>query len=131
MEEDTTPAADICKELQLTAEALYEQTKVCDARYKELCEKIADKSSVTSSRILFPKTAAVSRWLKTLSLPQEIVTYDEFLNTFLDLYEKDGRLDFATRSLQLRPKDAKLFGLSADTPVTIFALLGALPCVFS
>jgi 3-oxoacyl-[acyl-carrier-protein] synthase-3 len=104
---------------------------LASSTWKELCEKIADKSSVTSSRILFPKTAAVSRWLKTLSLPQEIVTYDEFQNTFLDLYEKDGRLDFATRSLQLRPKDAKLFGLSADTPVTIFALLGALPRIFS
>ena len=127
---DDTSVEEICKELQLTAKALYDQTKSCDATYKIILEKLADKSLLSSSHALFPKTAAVSKWLKTLNAPQELITYDEFLEIFFSLYETERRLDFATRTLHLRPKDAKLFGLAEDTPISIYAFLGALPRVF-
>ena len=121
---------DICKELRLTAETLYKQTNECNTLYKEICEKIAAKSSLSSSYILLPKTTHVKKWLRTLDAPQEFITYNEFLELFFDLYEREGRLDFATRSLVLRSAEAKIFELEAETPVSIYRFLGKLPSVF-
>ena len=122
---------EICKELWITAKVLYNQTKECDTAYGALRQKIIDKSL---TQALIPKTSAVRKWLKTLCggiQLYEVISYDEFLDAFFTLYEKEGRLDFASRTLSLRAKDAKVFGLIADTPITIYSFLAALPSVFS
>lgn len=128
LDDDDIPSEDICKELWITAKVLYNQTKECDAAYSVLRQKIIDKSLIHT---FTPKTAAVRKWLKSLSLSEDVILYDEFLDAFFDLYEKEGRLDFASRTLSLRAKDAKVFGLVADTPITIYSFLGALPSAFS
>ena len=121
----------ICKELLTTAEALYNQIIECTTLFKTILEKISDKSSITATRILSPKTSAAKKWLRLLGGTEEFITYDEFLDLFFDLYEREGRLDFATRTLTLRPVDATLFQLEADVPVSIYSFLGQLPRVFT
>lgn len=127
-DDDDTLAEDICKELRQTVKELSEQVDKTALIYESVCMKIAEKEAVLNNHILTPKDKAAKKWLKTLSLNSSILTYDEFLDAFLTLYEKEGRMDFATRTLVLRPEDAKILGLSEM--VSIYALLGALPSVF-
>lgn len=121
-DEDDIGVEEICEELIQTATQLKAQIDSCTDVYNQLCCKI-------SGNILKPKTASVKKWLKALGLPDNGLTYDDFLDTFLGLYEEECRMDFATRSLVLRPQDAKIFKL--DGTVTIYALLGAFPNVFT
>jgi hypothetical protein len=132
MEEDDDTSSDIiCKELCVVAKVLYNESKECESRYKDILQKIKDKSKSTTSHILLPKTVTATKWLKSLNAPSEVITYDEFLDVFFDLYEREGRLDFDSRTLMLRPKDAKILGLHPDTPTSIYVFLGNLPQVFS
>jgi hypothetical protein len=131
MEEDDDTSSDvICKELCVVAKVLYNESKECESRYKDILQKIKDKSKSPISHILIPKTVAVTKWLKSLNAPSEVITYDEFLDVFFELYEREGRLDFDSRTLSLRPNDAKILGLHADT-ISIYTFLGNLPQVFS
>ena len=125
-DEDDTLAEDICKELCSTAKELSEMVTSTSVLYEAICEKIAEKN--TNAHIMRPKPAT-KKWLKGLGAPTSVITYDEFLDIFLTLYEKEGRMDFATRTLVLRPEDAKLFDLPETS--SIYALLGALPSVFN
>jgi F0F1-type ATP synthase delta subunit len=128
-DDDDTLAEDICKELSQTAKELSEQVETTTRLYESVCMKIAEKEAMLANYILTPKDKAAKKWLKTLSLNSSVLTYDEFLDAFLTLYEKEGRMDFATRTLVLRPEDAKLFDLPETS--SIYALLGALPTVFN
>jgi len=60
-----------------------------------------------------------------------MISYDDFLTSFFSMYEKEGRLDFATRTIELRPTEAKLLELPADQPISVFQFLGALPRIFN
>lgn len=120
----------ICKELWTTAEVLYNQITECSTLFKSIIDKISDKSCISDTRILSPKTAKAKKWLKSIGGPEDFITYDEFLDLFFDLYEREGRLDFATRTLTMRPADAAIFQLEADTPVSIYSFLGQMPHVF-
>lgn len=128
--DDNTSSAELCKELCVVANVLYDESKQCETVYKDILQKIRDKAKSSTSHILVPKTVATTKWLKSLNAPSEIVTYDEFLDIFFDLYETEGRMDFNSRTLTLRPTDAKILGLHADT-LSIYTFLGALPRVFS
>jgi hypothetical protein len=63
-------------------------------------------------------------------MPHGIIEYDEFIGVFFELYEREGRLDLATRTLELKPTEAKLLDLPADQPISVFQFLGALPKLF-
>lgn len=129
--DDDTSSDVICKELCVVANVLYDESKQCENRYKEILQKIKDKAKSAISHILVPKTVAATKWLKSLNAPSEVITYDEFLEIFFHIYETEGRLDFDSRTLMLRPKDAKILGLHPDTPLSIYVFLGNLPQVFS
>lgn len=131
MEEDDDTSSDvICKELCVVAKVLYDESKQCETLYKEVLQKIKDKAKSSTSHILVPKTVATTKWLKSLNAPSELITYDEFLDIFFDLYEIEGRLDFDSRTLTLRPADAKILGVH-ESIISIYSFLGALPHIFS
>lgn len=131
MEEDDDTSSDvICKELCVVTKVLYDESKQCETLYKEVLQKIKDKAKSSTSHILVPKTVATTKWLKSLNAPSELITYDEFLDVFFDLYETEGRLDFDSRTLTLRPADAKILGVHEST-ISIYSFLGALPHIFS
>ena len=115
----------LCEQLLKAATILAEQSRELDKQFKALLKKIQDRPG----SVLSPK-AATARWLQSIGLPHEIVEYNEFIGAFFELYEKEGRLDLATRTLELKPTEAKLLDLPADQPVSVFQFLGALPKLF-
>jgi len=121
-DEDDTSVDVIFQELMQSVGELKGQVEDCTAVFRQFCRKLAGHR-------LRPRTATVKKWLTTLGLPASGLTYDDFLDAFLGLYEEEGRLDFATRTLVLRPQDARIFKLQET--VTIYAFLGAFPNVFS
>jgi hypothetical protein len=110
-----------------TMTALATVSRKVDKQFKQILKKLDDRPL---GSILSPKPAT-GKWLQSIGLPHDMISYDHFLKSFFDIYEKEGRLDLATRTLQLRAPEAKLLGLPADVPVTIFRFLGALPHMFS
>jgi hypothetical protein len=125
--EDTHSSEELCEELFKTMVSLATHSRAVDKQFKEILKKIQEKQM---SSTLSPK-AATSRWLQSIDIPHDILSYDEFLTAFFGLYEKEGRLDLATRTLELKPTEAKLLELPADQPVSVFQFLGALPKLFN
>ena len=125
--EDTVPSEDICEELFATMVSLATQSRIIDKQFKTILKKLEDRPL---SSILSPK-AATSRWLQSIGLPHDMLSYDEFLAAFFVHYEKEGRLDLATRTLELKPTEAKLLDLPANQPIPVLQFLGALPRIFN
>jgi hypothetical protein len=125
--EDTHTSEELCEELFTTMVSLATHSRAVDKQFKEILKKIQERQM---SSTLSPK-AATSRWLQSIDIPHDILSYDEFLTAFFGLYEKEGRLDLATRTLELKPTEAKLLELPADQPVSVFKFLGALPKLFN
>ena len=125
--EDTHTSEELCEELFTTMVGLATHSRAVDKQFKDILKKIQERQM---SSTLSPK-AATSRWLQSIDIPHDMISYDEFLTAFFALYEKEGRLDLATRTLELKPTEAKLLDLPADQPVSIFQFLGALPRMFN
>lgn len=125
--EDTVPSEDICEELFATMVSLATQSRIIDKQFKTILKKLEDRPL---SSMLSPK-AATSRWLESIGLPHDMLSYDEFLAAFFTLYEKEGRLDLATRTLELKLTEAKLLDLPANQPIPVLQFLGALPRIFN
>lgn len=118
---------DICKELFTTTVELAVQSRIMDKQFTTLLKRVQEKPL---GSILSPKAATI-RWLQSIGLPHDMISYDEFVTSFFILYESEGRLDFATRTLELRPTEAKLLELPSDCPISVFQFLGALPKIFN
>lgn len=125
--EDTHSSEELCEELFATMVTLATQSRAVDKQFKTILKSIQDKPL---GSILSPK-AATGRWLQSIGLPDDMLSYDEFIVAFFALYEKEGRLDLATRTLELKPTEAKLLELPSDEPVSVFKFLGALPKMFN
>jgi hypothetical protein len=117
----------VASELFRSMVTLATQSRQLDKQFKGLLTKIQEKPL---GSVLSPK-AATCKWLQSIGLPHDMISYDDFLTAFFDSYEAEGRLDLATRTLELRPAEAKLLELPANTPVSVFQFLGALPRLFS
>jgi hypothetical protein len=124
--DETASSEDMCADLFTTMVSLAVQSRDVDKQFKTIIKKMEEKSIGSS---LSPK-AATTRWLRTVGLPHETLSYEEFATAFFTLYEKEGRLDFATRTVELRPTEAKLLELPADQPVSVFQFLGSIPKMF-
>lgn len=124
---DDSDIEDICKELFTTTVELAMQSRIMDKQFTTLLKRVEEKPL---GSILSPK-AATTRWLQSIGLPHDMISYDDFITAFFILYESEGRLDFATRTLELRPTEAKLLELPSDQPVSVFQFLGALPRIFN
>ena len=124
---DDSDIEDICKELFTTTVELAMQSRIIDKQFTTLLKRVQEKPL---GSILSPK-AATTRWLQSIGLPHDMISYDDFITAFFILYESEGRLDFATRTLELRPTEAKLLELPSDQPVSVFQFLGALPRIFN
>lgn len=125
--EDAHSSEELCEELFTTMVTLATQSRSVDKQFKDILKNIQDKPL---GSILSPK-AATSRWLQSVGIPHDMISYEEFLAAFFALYEKEGRLDFATRTLELKPVEAKLLDLPADQPIHVLQFLGALPRIFN
>lgn len=124
---DDSALQDICKELFNTTVQLAMQSRSLDKQFTTLLKRVQEKPL---GSILSPK-AATGRWLQSIGIPHDMISYDDFLTSFFSMYEKEGRLDFATRTIELRPTEAKLLELPADQPISVFQFLGALPRIFN
>jgi len=124
---DDSALEDICKELFNTTVQLAMQSRSLDKQFTTLLKRVQEKPL---GSILSPK-AATGRWLQSIGIPHDMISYDDFLTSFFSMYEKEGRLDFATRTIELRPTEAKLLELPADQPISVFQFLGALPRIFN
>ena len=124
---DDSALEDICKELFNTTVQFAMQSRSLDKQFTTLLKRVQEKPL---GSILSPK-AATSRWLQSIGIPHDMISYDDFLTSFFSMYEKEGRLDFATRTIELRPTEAKLLELPADQPISVFQFLGALPRIFN
>jgi len=124
---DDSALEDICKELFTTTVQLAMQSRSLDKQFTTLLKRVQEKPL---GSILSPK-AATGRWLQSIGIPHDMISYDDFLTSFFSMYEKEGRLDFATRTIELRPTEAKLLELPADQPISVFQFLGALPRIFN
>ena len=125
--EDTHTSEELCENLFTTMVTLATQSRIVDKQFKEILKKVQEKQLGST---LSPK-AATSRWLQSIGIPHDMISYEEFVSAFFVLYEKEGRLDLATRTLELKPTEAKLLELPADQPVSVFQFLGALPKLFN
>ena len=125
--EDTRTSEELCENLFTTMVTLATQSRIVDKQFKEILKKVQEKQLGST---LSPK-AATSRWLQSIGIPHDMISYEEFVSAFFVLYEKEGRLDLATRTLELKPTEAKLLELPADQPVSVFQFLGALPKLFN
>jgi hypothetical protein len=124
---DDSALEDICKELFTTTVQLAMQSRSLDKQFTTLLKRVQEKPL---GSILSPK-AATGRWLQSIGIPHDMISYDDFLTSFFSMYEKEGRLDFATRTIELRPTEAKLLELPADQPISVFQFLGSLPRIFN
>jgi len=124
---DDSALEDICKELFNTTVQLAMQSRSLDKQFTTLLKRVQEKPL---GSILSPK-AATGRWLQSIGIPHDMISYDDFLTSFFSMYEKEGRLDFATRTIELRPTEAKLLELPSDQPISVFQFLGALPRIFN
>lgn len=124
---DDSDIEDICKELFTTTVELAMQSRIIDKQFTTLLKRVQEKPL---GSILSPKAATI-RWLQSIGLPHDMISYDDFITAFFILYESEGRLDFATRTLELRPTEAKLLELPSDCPISVFQFLGALPRIFN
>jgi len=124
---DDSALEDICKELFSTTVQLAMQSRSLDKQFTTLLKRVQEKPL---GSILSPK-AATGRWLQSIGIPHDMISYDDFLTSFFSMYEKEGRLDFATRTIELRPTEAKLLELPSDQPISVFQFLGALPRIFN
>jgi hypothetical protein len=68
-------------------------------------------------------------WLEKNKLSGDEVTIQEFLETFLSLYQVENRLELVGLTVNLRKEEAKLFHLPVGT-VHFFDILAALPLLF-
>ena len=125
--EDAHSSEELCEELFTTMVTLATQSRAVDKQFKDILKNIQERPL---GSILSPK-AATSRWFQSVGIPHDMLSYDEFLTAFFTLYEKEGRLDFATRTLELKPTEAKLLELPADQPIPVLQFLGALPKIFN
>lgn len=125
--EEAHSSEEICEELFATMVTLATQSRAVDKQFKDILKNIQERPL---GSILSPK-AATARWLQSIGIPHDMISYDEFLAAFFTLYEKEGRLDFATRTLELKPVEAKLLDLPADQPIHVLQFLGALPRIFN
>jgi len=125
--EDAHSSEELCEELFTTMVSLATQSRAVDKQFKTILKNIQERPI---GSILSPK-AATSRWLQSVGIPHDMISYEEFLAAFFTLYEKEGRLDFATRTLELKPVEAKLLDLPADQPIHVLQFLGALPRIFN
>jgi len=125
--EDAHSSEELCEELFTTMVSLATQSRAVDKQFKTILKNIQERPI---GSILSPK-AATSRWLQSVGIPHDMISYEEFLAAFFTLYEKEGRLDFATRTLELKPVEAKLLELPADQPIHVLQFLGALPKIFN
>ena len=125
--EEAHSSEEICEELFVTMVTLATQSRAVDKQFKDILKNIQERPL---GSILSPK-AATARWLQSIGLPHDMLSYDEVLTAFFTLYEKEGRLDFATRTLELKPVEAKLLDLPADQPIHVLQFLGALPRIFN
>jgi len=124
---DDSPLEDICKELFTTTVQLAVQSRSLDKQFTTLLKRVQEKPL---GSILSPK-AATGRWLQSIGLSNDMISYDDFITFFFIMYEREGRLDFATRTLELRATEAKLLELPSDQPISVFQFLGALPRIFN
>jgi len=118
---------ELCEELFTTMVTLATQSRSVDKQFKTILKNIQERPL---GSILSPK-AATCKWLQSVGIPHDMISYEEFLAAFFTLYEKEGRLDFATRTLELKPVEAKLLELPADQPIHVLQFLGALPKIFN
>lgn len=125
--EEAHSSEEICEELFATMVTLATQSRAVDKQFKDILKNIQERPL---GSILSPK-AATARWLQSIGIPHDMISYEEFLAAFFALYEKEGRLDFATRTLELKPVEAKLLDLPADQPIHVLQFLGALPRIFN
>jgi len=125
--EEAHSSEEICEELFATMVTLATQSRTVDKQFKDILKNIQERPL---GSILSPK-AATARWLQSIGIPHDMISYEEFLAAFFALYEKEGRLDFATRTLELKPVEAKLLELPADQPINVLQFLGALPKMFN
>lgn len=125
--EEAHSSEEICEELFATMVTLATQSRAVDKQFKDILKNIQERPL---GSILSPK-AATARWLQSVGIPHDMISYEEFLAAFFTLYEKEGRLDFATRTLELKPVEAKLLDLPADQPIHVLQFLGALPRIFN
>jgi hypothetical protein len=125
--EDAHSSEELCEELFTTMVTLATQSRSVDKQFKTILKNIQERPL---GSILSPK-AATCKWLQSVGIPHDMISYEEFLAAFFTLYEKEGRLDFATRTLELKPVEAKLLELPADQPIHVLQFLGALPRIFN
>jgi hypothetical protein len=97
-EEDINSSEEICEELFATMIMLSTQSRAVDKQFKQILKKVQEKQMGST---LSPK-AATARWLQSIGIPHDMISYEDFLSAFFALYEKEGRLDLATRTLGLK-----------------------------
>ena len=127
--DDSESLNDILKEISILTESLYSQTASCEEGCYTLLQKARSEITWDDDIELYPKALA-KRWLGTLGWSKPSISYMEFLTLLFDLYRSENRLDYPSRTIRLRKKDAKVFGLDGETPISIFSFFAALPAAF-
>jgi hypothetical protein len=127
--DDSESLDDILKGVSALTETLYAQSKSCEEGCYTLLQKARSEVTWDEDMELYPK-APTQKWLVTLGWMKPSISYMEFLTLLFDLYRSENRLDYPTRTIRLRKKDAKVFGLIGETPLGIFIFLASLPTAF-
>lgn len=114
---------EISEEITRAAHELLEQTKTVDTISRRIMKRI--KHDVYPDTPLKPKPV-LSSWLKAQGIQQDTISFEDFFDMFLEKCE----LDFGTFELRMKKEEAKLFHMSANTPISLFTVLAQLPQVF-
>lgn len=119
---------DLLKTLEESSKLLVQTIQSCKQDVHHLISKVRSTQPPILHTKWKPK-AATRVWLEKNGLPTDEITIQEFLETFLSLYQLENRLELSGLQVNLRKEEAKLFHLPVGT-VQYFDILAALPSLF-
>jgi hypothetical protein len=127
-EVETVSAEDLLNTMDESSKSLLQTIQSC----KENVHTLLSKVRSTQPPILHTKwkpKAATRLWLEKYKLSVDEVTIQEFLETFLSIYQHENRLELVGLTVNLRKEEAKLFHLPVGN-VHFFDIMAALPFLF-
>jgi hypothetical protein len=134
MEEDhsldelnTLSSTMLFKDLEEKSESILNSLSDCKQQVRRVVKRVQETKPPILNMKLKPRSSS-KKWMQQQGLPEE-PTLQEFLNTFLNLYAKENRLDLCGLAVYLRKEEAKLFHLP-EGKVDIFEILSVLPILF-
>jgi hypothetical protein len=127
-EQDDCTIETLLQEFTQGAETIQTSISTCKHHLRQVDMKVKEPQSPILHVKYKPRTAS-KVWLEAHGLSTNELSIQEFLDTFLTLYNTENRLDISSLTVDLRKEEAKLFHLPVGKH-NFFDVLTAVPSLF-